>query len=100
MRERDTSLTTDQKALAVNLSDLAATGARPLAFGPLPPAINGLTQQVKAFERLTIEAAVHGCRESALLALVTNPLVGNVTDAQALLDEVLTINRQWLTQFN
>ncbi|WP_240408826.1 hypothetical protein, partial [Klebsiella pneumoniae] len=24
----------------------------------------------------------------------------NVTDAQALLDEVLTINRQWLTQFN
>ncbi|MEW5026655.1 hypothetical protein AB1Y56_08640, partial [Klebsiella pneumoniae] len=22
------------------------------------------------------------------------------TDAQALLDEVLTINRQWLTQFN
>ncbi|MCS6039626.1 hypothetical protein LNP20_20375 [Klebsiella pneumoniae subsp. pneumoniae] len=68
--------------------------------GPLPPAMNGLTQQVKAFERLTIEAAVHGCRESALLALVTNPLVGNVTDAQALLDEVLTINRQWLTQFN
>lgn len=62
--------------------------------------MNGLTQQVKAFERLTIEAAVHGCRESALLALVTNPLVGNVTDAQALLDEVLTINRQWLTQFN
>ncbi len=56
--------------------------ARPLAFGPLPPAMNGLTQQVKAFERLTIEAAVHGCRESALLALVTNPLVGNVTDAR------------------
>ncbi len=25
--------------------------------------MNGLTQQVKAFERLTIEAAVHGCRE-------------------------------------
>ena len=81
-------------------SIIDAQGARPLAFGPLPPAMNGLTQQVKAFERLTIEAAVHGCRESALLALVTNPLVGNVTDAQALLDEVLTINRQWLTQFN
>nr|VUD32819.1 6-phospho-beta-glucosidase [Raoultella sp. NCTC 9187] len=28
---------------------------------------------------------------------MTNPLVGNVTDAQALLDEVLTTNRQWLT---
>ena len=43
---------------------------------------------------------VHGCRDSALLALVSNPLVGNVTDARALLDEVLTINRPWLTQFN
>ena len=71
-----------------------------LAFGALPPIMNGLTQQVKAFERLTIEAAVHGCRDSALLALVSNPLVGNVTDARALLDEVLTINRPWLTQFN
>ena len=77
-----------------------AQGARPLAFGALPPIMNGLTQQVKAFERLTIEAAVHGCRDSALLALVSNPLVGNVTDARALLDEVLTINRPWLTQFN
>lgn len=90
----------DDDAVVETNSIIDAQGARPLAFGPLPPAMNGLTQQVKAFERLTIEAAVHGCRESALLALVTNPLVGNVTDAQALLDEVLTINRQWLTQFN
>ncbi|HEE2843987.1 TPA: 6-phospho-beta-glucosidase, partial [Klebsiella pneumoniae] len=90
----------DDDAVVETNSIIDAQGARPLAFGPLPPAMNGLTQQVKAFERLTIEAAVHGCRESALLALVANPLVGNVTDAQALLDEVLTINRQWLTQFN
>ncbi|WLX51909.1 6-phospho-beta-glucosidase [Klebsiella pneumoniae] len=90
----------DDDAVVETNSIIDAQGARPLAFGPLPPAMNGLTQQVKAFERLTIEAAVHGWRESALLALVTNPLVGNVTDAQALLDEVLTINRQWLTQFN
>ncbi|TCW12258.1 6-phospho-beta-glucosidase [Raoultella sp. BIGb0138] len=90
----------DDDAVVETNSIIDAQGARPLTFGPLPPAMNGLTQQVKAFERLTIEAAVHGCRDSALLALVTNPLVGNVTDAQALLDEVLTINRQWLTQFN
>lgn len=90
----------DDDAVVETNSIIDAQGARPLTFGALPPAMNGLTQQVKAFERLTIEAAVHGCRDSALLALVTNPLVGNVTDAQALLDEVLTINRQWLTQFN
>ncbi|OMP92252.1 6-phospho-beta-glucosidase [Raoultella terrigena] len=90
----------DDDAVVETNSIIDAQGARPLTFGALPPAMNGLTQQVKAFERLTIEAAVHGCRDSALLALVTNPLVGNVTDAQALLDEVLTTNRQWLTQFN
>lgn len=60
----------DDDAVVETNSIIDAQGARPLAFGPLPPAMNGLTQQVKAFERLTIEAAVHGCRESALLALV------------------------------
>jgi 6-phospho-beta-glucosidase len=77
-----------------------AQGAHPLSFGPLPLAMNGLTQQVKDFERLTIEAAVHGDRQSALLALVVNPLIGGVGIAQPLLDEVLSLNQAYLPQFN
>lgn len=77
-----------------------AQGAHPLAFGRLPPAMNGLTQQVKDFERLTIEAAVKGDRQSALLALVTNPLIGNLASAEALLEDVLTLNKPYLPQFN
>lgn len=77
-----------------------AQGAHPLSFGPLPLAMNGLTQQVKDFERLTIEAAVHGDRQSALLALVVNPLIGGVVIAQPLLDEVLNLNQAYLPQFN
>ncbi|WP_413735840.1 6-phospho-beta-glucosidase [Sodalis sp. RH21] len=77
-----------------------AQGAHPLSFGALPPAMNGLTQQVKDFERLTIEAAVHGCRKSALLALVVNPLIGNVAIAETMLSEVLSQNRRYLPQFN
>ena len=61
--------------------------------------MHGLTQQIKAFERLTIEAAVHGDRNAALLALTGNPLVGDVASAEALLEEVLTLNKQWLPQF-
>ncbi|WP_336777473.1 6-phospho-beta-glucosidase [Pantoea sp. USHLN256] len=76
-----------------------AQGAHPLVFGELPPLMNGLTQQIKSFERLTIEAAVHGDRQQALLALVGNPLVGDVTTAEALLEEVLTLNQPWLPQF-
>lgn len=76
-----------------------AQGAHPLTFGPLPVAMHGLTQQVKAYERLTIEAAVHGDRRSALLALVTNPLIGNASIAQPLLDNVLQVNKLYLPQF-
>ncbi|WP_314144061.1 6-phospho-beta-glucosidase [Buttiauxella noackiae] len=76
-----------------------ALGAHPLAFGKLPPLMNGLTQQVKDFERLTIEAAVHGDKQKALLALVANPLVADVNLASALVDEVLSINKAWLPQF-
>jgi len=77
-----------------------AQGAHPLSFGPLPEAMNGLTQQVKDFERLTIEAAVKGCRKSAILALVTNPLIGNANIAEEMLEEILTQNRRYLPQFN
>ncbi|CNJ25891.1 6-phospho-beta-glucosidase [Yersinia mollaretii] len=76
-----------------------AQGAHPLTFGPLPVAMHGLTQQVKAYERLTIEAAVHGDRRSALLALVTNPLIANASIAQPLLEEVLLVNKPYLPQF-
>ncbi|HGF0770909.1 TPA: 6-phospho-beta-glucosidase [Kluyvera georgiana] len=77
-----------------------AQGAHPLAFGKLPPLMNGLTQQVKDFERLTIDAAVHGDKQKTLLALVANPLVADVNLASALVDEVLTINKAWLPQFS
>ena len=66
-----------------------AKGAHPLTFGPLPVSMHGLTQQVKAYERLTIDAAVHGDRRSALLALVTNPLIANASIAQPLPASVL-----------
>lgn len=76
-----------------------AQGAHPLAFGALPPLMNGLTQQVKDYERLTIEAAVKGDKQQALLALVANPLVADANEAQKILDEVLNINQAWLPQF-
>ena len=75
-------------------------GAHPLAFGHLPDSMHGLTQQIKAFERLTIEAAVHGNKETALLALVTNPLIGDAQLAQPILDDILRINAQYLPQFS
>jgi 6-phospho-beta-glucosidase len=73
------------------------------AFGqptePLAPEMLGLVQHAKAYERLTIEAAVTGSRAGALKALVTNPLVGDVDRALPLLEALLEANRAHLPRF-
>lgn len=76
-----------------------ATGAKPLVFGALPPAMHALTTQIKTYERLTIEAAVNGDKRAALLALTVNPLVGDARLAADVLEEVLTQNRDYLRPF-
>ena len=90
------------------LSDLSAvevpalvnrSGAHPLVIGEIPPAVRGLVQAVKAYEELTVEAAVTGSREIALLALVAHPLVPTVEVAEKLLDRILEANRDYLPQF-
>ncbi|MDT8901717.1 6-phospho-beta-glucosidase [Anaeroselena agilis] len=74
-------------------------GAVPLPVGPLPPDALSLAQQVKAYERLAIEAAVTGDRAVALAALAANPLVPSADVAGKLLDEILAANREYLPRF-
>jgi 6-phospho-beta-glucosidase len=62
-----------------------ANGAHPLATPPPDYHQMGLMQQVKAVERLTIEAAVTGSRTAALKAFALHPLVDSVTVARDLL---------------
>lgn len=68
-------------------------GAQPLTLGPLPSSVRGLVQQVKAYEELTVEAAVSGSYHKALLALANNPLVPSVNKAKLLLDQFNTHHR-------
>ncbi len=49
-------------------------GVHPLPAEPLPPVCFGLLAQVKAYELLTVEAAVHGDRRAAYQALLAHPL--------------------------
>jgi 6-phospho-beta-glucosidase len=64
---------------------VGAHGVTPLATAPLPGAMLGLVQQVKAVERDTIEAAVTGSATLALRAFAHHPLVDSVAVAQDLL---------------
>jgi 6-phospho-beta-glucosidase len=76
-----------------------AAGAHPLPQRPLGPELLGLVQQVKAYERLAVRAAVGGSRDLALRALLANPLVGDYEVAVPLLDALLARSRDHLPRF-
>ena len=78
---------------------IGVDGATPGHFDALAPELLGLVQQVKAYERLTVQAAIHGDRSAALKALLANPLVARYNVATALLDALLEANRRHLPRF-
>jgi 6-phospho-beta-glucosidase len=76
-----------------------AEGAHPIRVAPLDPDMLGLVQHAKAYERLTIEAAVTGDRSLALRALLANPLGPDAASATGLLDAILDASREHLPRF-
>ena len=80
-------------------STVKKSGIIPLPTEPLPAACFGLIAAVKAYELLTVEAAVHGDRESAYQALLVNPIGPKADKVQAVLDDMLETHREYLPQF-
>jgi 6-phospho-beta-glucosidase len=78
---------------------ITASGAAPQKCAPMPAEIRGLVQAVKAYEELTVEAAVSGDRRAALQALMTHPLVPSFGVARELLDALIDAHREYLPQF-
>lgn len=74
-------------------------GVHPLPIDPLPTVCFGLIAQVKAYELLTVEAAVHGDRRAAYQALLANPLGPAASQISTVLDDMLESNRPYLPQF-
>lgn len=61
--------------------------------------IKGLMRIVKAYEKLTVKAAMDGDDEAALNALMLHPLVGDYKKAKACYDEMKIVNAEFLPQF-
>jgi 6-phospho-beta-glucosidase len=78
---------------------ISRNGIEPLPADPLPPLCYGLVAQIKAFELLTIEAAVHGDRSAAYQALLAHPLGPKADNIPAVLDDMLETHRPYLPQF-
>ena len=71
----------------------------------IPPDVTGndyvksLILSVKTYERYTAEAALTGCRETALKALISNPLINDADAAEACFDEMLEAHKEYLPAF-
>lgn len=80
-------------------SVITKCGPRPITMGALPVQVNGLVQQIKAFELAVAEAAVSGDYNKALAAMTINPLVASEKIAKVLLNEMLEAHKAYLPQF-
>ena len=78
---------------------ISRKGVEALPAEPLPPVCIGLIAQVKAFELLTVEAAVHGDRDAAYQALLVHPLGPKADKIPAVLEDMLETHREFLPQF-
>jgi len=74
-------------------------GIQPIPAEPLPMSCFGLVAQVKAFELLTVEAAVHGDQDAAYQALLAHPLGPPADRVAAVLADLIETNRAYLPQF-
>lgn len=73
-----------------------ATGLSALPIAPLPDDIRGLVSHVAGYERLALDAAVHGGRDRVVRAMLAHPLVGQYDRAEKLTDLLIAGNREHL----
>lgn len=69
-----------------------------LADGRLPPQTRGLVKALAEYQYLAAEAAWHGRRIDAIRALVSNPLVPSLEQAEALYDEMAAAHKAYLPE--
>jgi len=76
--------------------EIDMNGFRALPVGKLPHGVLGLTQQVLDTHELTVEAIVHHDRKLLYRALASDPIVNNLSDAKAIILELLEAEREYL----
>ncbi len=67
--------------------DVDMNGPRPMPIGPMPLGLRGLTQQVLDTHELTAKAAMEFDRNALLQAMIVDPIVNNIEDAEAIIEE-------------
>jgi alpha-galactosidase len=65
----------------------------------LPDGIANVLRSRIYQQELTVDAALTGNKQLALQALLGDPLIRNIDEAEAMLDEVLNSHAEFLPQF-
>lgn len=79
---------------------ITRTGAASRPTSELRPDIDALVRSVKDFEMLTIDAALTGSEDTALRALITNPIGPDIADARDLWADLKRENAGMIGLFN
>lgn len=77
-----------------------ASGIYPVRTGPLPQPLAALIRRDVDQMEMIVEAAVSGSRNLTLQAMLLDPVVDHIGNAERLLDEMLRINQPYLPQFS
>jgi 6-phospho-beta-glucosidase len=75
---------------------VGSAGLTALPIDPLPADMQGLISHVASYERLALEAAVHGGRDRIVRALLAHPMVGQFEKAEKMTDLLLAENAKHL----
>ena len=74
-------------------------GLKPLLVGPLPDPMAGWTRRWLDWSELVVDAALSGGRSKALRCLAADPGCLGLSRSQAMLEELLAANGQWMKNF-
>ena len=92
---------TENNGVVPNLSDgmmlevacrVGARGAEPIRIAPAGTFEKGLLEGQYAYEKLTVDAALEGSYQKALMALTVNRTVVDTDLARRILDEYIAVN--------
>jgi alpha-galactosidase len=80
------------------LCDVDINGPKPRPIGDMPVGLHGLQQQVLDTHELTVDAAVNCDRDLLRRAMLTDPIVNAIADADKIIEELLEAERDALPE--
>ncbi len=80
------------------LCEVSMDGVKPLLVGEMPRGIRGMQEVVLDTHELTAEAVIEGSHEKLRRAMLTDPLVHSIADADQIIKELLELEKDMIPE--